>query len=82
MLIVRPDGTLYLVELTVCYETSMPKNAQIKSDRYETTIEHLKVQMKCSFFAEFERATKIRKIAVYHFLIYFPFTELQTFKDE
>ena len=42
MLIVRPDGTLYLVELTICYETNMPKNAQIKSNRYETTIEHLK----------------------------------------
>ena len=32
MSIVRPDGTLYLVELTVCYETNMPKNAQIKSN--------------------------------------------------
>ena len=32
MLIVRPDGTLYLAELTVCYETNMPKNAQIKSN--------------------------------------------------
>ena len=42
MLIVRPDGTLYLVELTICYETNMPKNAQIKSNRYETSIEHLK----------------------------------------
>ena len=30
MLVVRPDGTLYLVELTVRYETKMPKNAQIK----------------------------------------------------
>ena len=31
----------------------------------------LKVQMKCCFFfiAEFERAAKIRKIAVYRFLI-------------
>ena len=30
----------------------------------------LKVQTKCCFFiAEFERATKIRKIAVYRFLI-------------
>ena len=42
MLIVRPDGTLYLVELTVCYETNMPKNAQIKSNHDETTIEHFK----------------------------------------
>ena len=33
MLIVRPGGTLYLVELIVCYETNMPKNAQIKSNR-------------------------------------------------
>ena len=29
----------------------------------------LKVQMKCFFIAEFERAAKIRKIAVYRFLI-------------
>ena len=28
-----------------------------------------KVQMKCFFIAEFERAAKIRKIAVYRFLI-------------
>ena len=47
MLIVRPDGTLYLVELTVCYETNMPKNAQIKSNRYETTIVHLKSSFTC-----------------------------------
>ena len=50
MLIVRPDGTLYLVELTVCYETNMPKNAQIKSNRYETTIEHLKSSFTCIKF--------------------------------
>ena len=50
MLIVRPDGTLYLVELTVCYETNMPKNAQIKSNRYETTIEHLKSSFTCVKF--------------------------------
>ena len=42
MLTVKPDSTLYLVELTVCYLTNTPKNAQIKSDHYETTIEHLK----------------------------------------
>ena len=29
----------------------------------------LKVQMKCFFIAEFERAAKIRKIATYGFLI-------------
>ena len=29
----------------------------------------IKVQMKCFFIAEFERAAKIRKIAVYRFLI-------------
>ena len=50
MLIVRPDSTLYLVELTVCYETKMPKNAQIKSNRYETTIEHLKSSFTCVKF--------------------------------
>ena len=50
MLIVRPDGTLYLVQLTVCYETNMPKNAQIKSNRYETTIEHLKSSFTCVKF--------------------------------
>ena len=31
--------------------------------------EAFKVQMKCFFIAEFERAAKIRKIAVYRFLI-------------
>ena len=50
MLIVRPDGTLHLVELTVCYETNMPKNAQIKSNRYETTIERLKSSFTCVKF--------------------------------
>ena len=50
MLIVRPDGTLYLVELTVCYEANMPKNAQIKSNRYETTIEHLMSSFTCVKF--------------------------------
>ena len=39
---VTPDDALYLVELTVCYETNLPKNVQIESNRYETTIEHLK----------------------------------------
>ena len=29
----------------------------------------IKVQMKCFFIPEFERAAKIRKIAVYRFLI-------------
>ena len=50
MLIVRPDRTLYLVELTVCYETNIPKNGQIKSNRYETTIEHLKSSFTCVVF--------------------------------
>ena len=50
MLIVRPDGTLYLVKLTICYETNMPKNAQIKSNRYETIIEHLKSSFTCVTF--------------------------------
>ena len=37
----------------------------------------LKVQMKCFFFiSEFERAAKIRKIAVYRFLISFLVPEL------
>ena len=48
--------------------------------RVVSEIEHLKdvkVQMKCFFFIpEFERAAKIRKIAVYHFLISFPVPEL------
>ena len=50
MLTVRPDDTLYLVELTVCYETNMPKNAQIKSNHYETTIKHLKSSFTCVKF--------------------------------
>ena len=42
-----------------------------------------KVQMKCFFFiAEFERAAKIRKIAVYRFLISILVPELQQFKEE
>ena len=37
----------------------------------------VKVQMKCFFFIpEFERAAKIRKIAVYRFLISFLVPEL------
>ena len=42
----------------------------------------IKVQMKCFFFvAEFERAAKIRKIAVYRFLITLLAQELQRFKE-
>ena len=41
-----------------------------------------KVQMKCFFIAEFERAAKIRKIAVYRFLISLLVPELKRFKDE
>ena len=37
---------------------------------YRGKYKEFKVQMKCFFFiAEFERAAKIRKIAVYRFLI-------------
>ena len=36
----------------------------------------VKVQMKCFFIAKFERAAKIRKIAVYRFLISFLVPEL------
>ena len=50
MLIERSNSTLYLVELTVCYETNMPKNTQIKSNCYETTIEHLKPSFTCIKF--------------------------------
>ena len=41
-----------------------------------------KVQMKWFFIAEFERSEKIRKIAVYRFLISFLAPELQQFKEE
>ena len=34
-----------------------------------STADSVKVQMKCFFIAEFERAAKIRKIAVYSFSI-------------
>ena len=41
------------------------------------------MQMKCVFFIpEFERAAKIRKIAVYRFLISFLVPELKRFNDE
>ena len=45
---------------------------------------HLKVQINCCFFliAEFERAAKVRKIAIYRFLISLLLPELQRFKDE
>ena len=39
--------------------------------------------MECSFFiAEFERAAKIRKIAIYRFLISLLVPELERFKEE
>ena len=45
-----------------------------------------KMALKCkwngSFIAEFERAAKIRKIAVYRFLISYLIPELKRFKDE
>ena len=45
--------------------------------------ESIKVQMKCFLFiAEFERAAKIRKIAVYHSLLSLPVIKLQRFKEE
>ena len=37
---------------------------------------NLKVHMKWFFIAEFERAAKIRKIAIYRFLISLPVPEL------
>ena len=36
----------------------------------------IELQMKCFFIAEFERAAKIRKIAVYRFLISLLVSEL------
>ena len=41
-----------------------------------TTLVLFKVQMECFFIAEFERAAKIRKIAVYRFLISLPVPKL------
>ena len=41
------------------------ENVEFKFSRLRR---HLKVQMTCFFIAEFERAAKIRKIAVYRFL--------------
>ena len=44
---------------------------------YQTVTRDLKVHMKCFFFIpEFERAAKIRKIAVYRFLISLLVSEL------
>ena len=42
----------------------------------QSIMESFKVQMKCFFIPEFERAAKIRKIAVYRFLISFLVPEL------
>ena len=44
--------------------------------RHTCLIQVLKVQMNCFFIPEFERAAKIRKIAVYRFLISFLVPEL------
>ena len=43
---------------------------------------HLKCKWNGVFIAEFERAAKIRKIAVYRFLISLLVPELQRFEDE
>ena len=53
------------------------QNVETKTNSQQETTENLKVQMKCfSFIAEFERAAKIRKTAVYRFLISLPVPEL------
>ena len=46
-----------------------PPPPQVNFEAVGQTKKKLKVQMKCFFIAEFERAAKIRKIAVYRFLI-------------
>ena len=60
------------------YQTSVPFSRSFfpSLDLYNAgTRKDIKVQMKC-FFAEFERAAKIREIAVYRFLISLPVPEL------
>ena len=49
---------------------------------FPVSFRNIKVQMKCFFIAEFERAAKIRKIKVYRFLISLLVPELQQFKEE
>ena len=73
------DG--FVMHLTVLNTNLMiviNKNASVKIPEgiFISFCFGLKVQMKCFFIAEFERAAKIRKIAVYRFLTSFLVPEL------
>ena len=62
---------LYCSDFWGCYDNIF--SLSNSTERLKISLcKHLlgvKVQMKCFFIAEFERATKIKKIAVYRFLI-------------
>ena len=70
------EQLIYLVpyfEIRIQKTITLKMADQGRSDIYVV----FKVQMKCFFFIpEFERAAKIRKIAVYRFLISFLVPEL------
>ena len=56
-----------LLEIELCFEVHQHN---VPPSWSRKLLQVLKVQMKCFFFIpEFERAAKIRKIAVYRFLI-------------
>ena len=52
--------------------------SKLSGQLYVTVVDQeiIKVKTKCFFIAEFERVAKIRKIAVYRFLIPLTVTEL------
>ena len=50
-------------------------------ENFDTCMIRSEMTMKCFFIAEYERATEIRKIAVYRFSISLLVPELQRFED-
>ena len=74
------SGMIYFVSGTMIIFSqggaAKTKSRQFSEFGFRTTVHCIKVQMKCFFIAEFERAAKLRKIAVYSFLISFLVPEL------
>ena len=78
--ICRKQKELSNIDVTCLVETHLTDKCEDNSKTSQEQIfpcQSIKVQMKCFFFIpEFERAAKIRKIAVYRFLISFLVPEL------
>ena len=81
MLLVHNEGGvehwLYCKKLDILSYRSLSIFAGLSLSKFEHTClyvrmiskRRVKVQMKCFFIAEFERAAKFRKVVVYRFLI-------------